>query len=159
MRGQTAVEYLLVFSALLGAFAIVTMAQMITPATDAARDALYLSQARSAADAIAGTIDAVYTNGPGAVKSVSFQMDASWDLELDNAGNKLRITVDTSEGTKRAEENLRYEIDNHHSLPNVSIGLYTVIVEWSDNASVLEGIDSSEIADGKLFIYIRPRGR
>jgi uncharacterized protein (UPF0333 family) len=159
MRGQTAVEYLLVFSAILIMFATVSMAQMINPTSDAARDSLYLSQARSAADSIAGAIDTVYTNGPGAVKSVSFQMDASWDLELDNAGNKLRITVDTSEGTKRAEENLRYEIDNRHSLLNVSVGLYTVIVEWPDNASVLEGIDSSEIADGKLFIYIRPRGR
>jgi uncharacterized protein (UPF0333 family) len=159
MRGQTAVEYLLVFSTVLILLAMVSMAQMINPTSVAARDALCLSQARSATDAIAGAIDAVYANGPGAVYSVSFQMDASWNLELDNAENKLRITVNTSEGTKGAEENLRYEIDNHHSLANVSVGLYTVVVECSDNASVLEGIDSSEIADGKLFIYIRPRGR
>jgi hypothetical protein len=110
-------------------------------------------------DAIAGAIDTVYTNGPGAVKSVSFTMDVTWDLQLDNAENKLRITIKSPGGAENVEDNLRYEIDNHHSLSNISVGTYMVIVEWPSNVSVLEGIDSSEIADEKIFIYIRPRGR
>ncbi|MDI6643337.1 MAG: hypothetical protein QMD95_04755 [Candidatus Hodarchaeaceae archaeon] len=159
MRGQTAVEYLLVFSTALVLFASVTMAQMITPASDAARDSLYLSQARSAADAIAGAIDTVYANGRGAVKSVSFQMDTSWTLQLDNIGNKLRIIVETSKGTENVEDNLRYEVDNYHSLSGITTGTYTVIVEWPENGSIRENINSSALANKKIYIYIRPRGR
>ena len=159
MRGQTAVEYLLVFSTVLVLFAFVTMGQMINPATDAANDALYLSQAREAADAIAGAIDTVYANGRGAVKSVSFQMDKSWALELDNARDKLRIIIETSEGTENVEGNLRYDIDNYHSASGITTGTYTVIVEWPKNISIRENINSSALTDKKIYIYIRPRGR
>lgn len=160
MRGQTAVEYLLVFSAVLVLFASVTIAQMINPASDAARDTLYLSQARSAVDAIAGAIDTVYANGQGAVKSVSFQMDKSWDLQLDNAENKLRIIVENSTGgLVNVEDNLWYEIDNYHALSGITTGTYTVIVEWSNDNSVLENINGSAITNKKIYIYIRPRGR
>lgn len=158
MRGQTAIEYLLIFSTVLVLFAAVTLGQMINPGKEAANDTLYLSQARSAVDAIGGAIDTVYVNGPGAVKSVSFQMEKSWDLQLDNVENKLRIQIQTSQNTENIEDNLRYEIDNYHSLSDIPIGTYTVIVEWSDNSDMLENIDSSALADKKIYIYIRPRG-
>ena len=152
-------EYLLVFSTVLVLLASVTLAQMITPATNAANDALYLSQAREAADAIAGAIDTVYANGRGAVKSVSFQMDRGWALELDNARDKLRIIIETSKGAENVEDNLRYDIDNYHSLSGITTGTYTVIVEWPEDVGVRENIDSSKLADKKIYIYIRPRGR
>lgn len=158
MRGQSAVEYLLVFSAVLIVFGVVTLGQMISPAKESARDTLRLSQARSAVDMIANAIDTVYANGPGAVKSVSFHMDGSWTLQLDNVKNKLRITVETSAGSKDLEANLRYEIDNHHSVAGIVAGAYTVIVEWPEG-SRLEGIGGGKLADKKIFIYIRPRGR
>jgi uncharacterized protein (UPF0333 family) len=159
MRGQTAVEYLVVFSTALTLMGVVTVGQMIDPTTDAADDTLYLSQARSAADAIAKAIDTVYSNGPGAVKSVSFQMDARWALELDNAEDEVRVTVQTSEGDKRAGDNLRYGIDNHHSLSGISFGTFTVIVEWPEDTAVPEEIDDSALGEDKIYIRIRPRGR
>ena len=158
MRGQSAVEYLLIFSAALVIFAGVTIGRMINPAQDAARDALYVSQARSAADAISGAIDTVYANGRGAVKSVSISMDCSWSLHLDNVENKLEIVVQISQGTKNVEDDLRYEIDNYHSLSNISPGTYTVIVEWPENKQIPENIDGRAIGDKKIYIYIRPRG-
>ena len=159
MRGQSAVEYLLIFSAVLVIFAGVTIGRMINPAQDAARDALYVSQARSAADAISGAIDTVYANGRGAVKSVSISMDCSWTLQLDNAKNRLRIIVETSTGTKNVEDNLRYEIDNYHSLSGIAAGTYTVIVEWPENGRIPENIDGSALTGEKIYIRIRPRGR
>ena len=158
MRGQSAVEYLLIFSAVLVIFAGVTIGRMINPAQDAARDALYVSQARSAADAISGAIDTVYANGRGAVKSVSISMHCSWGLQLDNAKNKLRIIVDTSAGSENVEDNLRYEIDNYRSLSGIAAGTYTVIVEWPENKQIPENIDGRAIEDKKIYIYIRPRG-
>ena len=127
MRGQAAVEYLLIFSAVLVIFATVTLGQMINPAQEAGRDTLYLSQARSAADAIAGAINSVYSNGKGAVKSVSFPMDRNWDLQLTE--NKLTISLEISSGTQNVQSNLRYGFDG--SIQNLSAGTYTAIVEWS----------------------------
>jgi len=158
MRGQTAIEYLVVFSAVLMIFASVTIVQMINPSKEAARDTLYLSQARSAADAIAGAIDTVYANGRGAVKSVSFPMDGSWNLQLDNIENKLRIIVGTSRGNENVEDNLRYEILGNHLLPSIPSGVYTVIVEWPENKQKPENIDGRAITSGKIYIYIRLRG-
>ncbi len=159
MRGQSAIEYLLIFSTVLVLFATVTLGQMINPGQEAAKDALYLSQARSAVDAIGGAINTVYSDGQGAVKSVSFQIDQSWGLQLDNAENKLRIQIQTSQRSENVEDNLRYEIDNYHSLLNISSGTYTVIVEWPEDGSISESIDSGALTDKKIYIYIRPRGR
>ena len=158
MRGQTAIEYLVVFSAVLLVFASVTLMQMINPSKEAARDTLYLSQARSAADAIAGAINTVYFNGRGAVDSVSFPMDGGWSLQLDNVRNKLRIIVETSKGNENVEDSLRYEILGNHLLPSIPSGVYTVIVEWSENKQKLENIDGCAVSSCKIYIYIRLRG-
>lgn len=159
MRGQTAVEYLLIFSTVLVLFATVTLGQMINPGKEAANDTLYLSQTRSAVDAIGGAIDTVYMNGQGAVDSVSFRMDSSWNMQLDNVKNKIRIQIQTSQNTENVEDNLRYEINNYHSLLDIPSGTYTVIVEWPEDSSILEGIDGSALAEKKIYVYIRPRGR
>lgn len=162
MRGQSAVEYLLVFSTMLMLFASVTMFQMITPVTNAANDTRYLSQARSAVDIIGGAIDTVYSNGPGAVKSVSFPMDEACTIYFDNTENNdntLRISVGTSNGTENVEGNLQYEIDNYHTPLSLSAGTYTVIVSWPENSIVLENINGSAVANMKIYIYIVPRGR
>lgn len=146
MRGQAAVEYLLIFSAVLVIFATVTFGQMINPAQEAGRDTLYLSQARSAADAIAGAINSVYSNGKGAVKSVSFPMDRSWNLQLTE--NKLTISLEISSGTQNVQSNLRYGFDG--SLQNLSAGAYTAIVEWSS-------VNNSLTQDNyKIIINIKP---
>lgn len=127
-------------------FATVTFGQMINPAQEAGRDTLYLSQARSAADAIAGAINSVYSNGKGAVKSVSFPMDRNWDLQLTE--NKLTISLEISSGTKNVQSNLKYGFDG--SLQNLSAGTYTVIVEWSS-------VSNSLTQDNyKITINIKP---
>ncbi|MFQ5799674.1 MAG: hypothetical protein ACE5H0_13420 [Bacteroidota bacterium] len=146
MRGQSAVEYLLLFSAVLVIFAVVTLGQMINPMQEAGRDTLYLSQARSAADAIAGAVNSVYANGQGATKSVGLSIDQSWNLQLTE--NKLMINLETSSGTENAKSNLRYGFNDN--LQNLSTGAYTVIAEWS-------GDQENIVRDGyKIYIRIKP---
>jgi len=148
MRGQSAVEYLIIFSAVLVIFAAVTLGQMINPAQEAGRDTLYLSQARSAADAIAGAVNSVYANGQGATKSVGFSIDQSWNLQLTE--NKLTINLETSNGTENIESNLRYGFNDN--LQNLSTGTYTVIVEWP-------GDQENIVKDNyKIYIGINPMG-
>jgi len=154
MRGQTAVEYLIIFSTMLAILAGVTIAQMINHVKDAGGDTLHLSQARSAADAIGGAIDTVYANGEGAVKTVTVRVDTTWGLQLDNSENVIRITLETSSGTQNVEDNLKYGIDNHHSLSSIPSGVYTVIVEWPDEDGGTEQLDGSSISENKIYIYI-----
>lgn len=146
MRGQSAVEYLLLFSAMLAIFGVVTLGQMINPMQEAGRDTLYLSQARSAADAIAGAVNSVYANGQGATKSVGFSIDQSWSLQLTE--NKLTISLEISSGTENAESSLRYGFNDN--LQNLSTGTYTVIAEWP-------GDQENTVRDGyKIYIRIKP---
>lgn len=146
MRGQSAVEYLLLFSAMLAIFGVVTFGQMINPMQEAGRDTLYLSQARSAADAIAGAVNSVYANGQGATKSVGFSIDQSWSLQLTE--NKLTISLEISSGTENAESSLRYGFNDN--LQNLSTGTYTVIAEWP-------GDQENTVRDGyKIYIRIKP---
>ncbi len=157
-RGQSAVEYLIIFSAALALFATVTFTQMINPSSDAANDSLYLSQARTAADSIAGAINVVYANGPGAVKSAAVQMDRSWDIQLDNSKNLVRVTVGTSTGGENLEDNLLYKLVSFHSLQNLPAGTYTLIVEWPENESFMENLYEDALAGKKIHICIRPEG-
>ncbi len=146
MRGQSAVEYLLLFSAMLAIFGVVTLGQMINPMQEAGRDTLYLSQARSAADAIAGAMNSVYANGQGATKSEGFSIDQSWSLQLTE--NKLTISLEISSGTENVESSLRYGFNDN--LQNLSTGTYTVIAEWS-------GDQENTVRDGyKIYIRIKP---
>jgi hypothetical protein len=136
----------------------VTVVQLINPSSDAANDTHYLSQARTAVDAIAEAINTVYANGRGAVKSVSLQIDKSWNLQLDDATNKLTITVEISTGNENVGENLRYKIKTNHTISNITAGTYTVIVEWPENASANENVYSGAIADKKIYIYLSLNG-
>ena len=159
LRGQSAIEYLIIFSAALALFVSVTFTQMINPSSEAASDSLCLSQARTAADAIAGSINTVYANGPGAVKSATVQIDRSWAVQLDNKKNVVRITVGISTGNENLEDDLLYKISSYHSLPNVPAGTYTVIVEWPENVTSRENIYGGALANKKIYIYIRPGGK
>lgn len=146
MRGQSAIEYLLIFSVVLVIFAVITLGEMVNPTAEAGKDTLYLSQARSAADAIAGAVNSVYANGQGATKSVGFSIDQSWGLQLTE--NQLTISLEISDGTQNVESSLRYGFNDN--LQNLSTGTYTVIAEWS-------GAQENIVRDGyKIYIRIKP---
>ena len=150
MRGQAALEYLLIFAAMLAILATITWARIINPTQEAGRDTLYLSQARSAADAIAEAMNSVYANGQGAVKSASFTIDRGWSLYLENAGGEenVRVSIKTSESVENIRSSLRYGFNDN--LQNLSAGTYTVIVEWS------EANNSITLDEYKITININP---
>lgn len=162
MRGQGAIEYLTIFTAVLIVFAAVTIPRMVDPGRKAARDSLKVSQARSAADAITNAIDGVYANSQGAVITEEVYLDTAWDLQINNNPPRLRIGVWTSEGMENAWDNLRYGFPNlglgelKDELSNIPRGSYSVIVVWTSYAK--EGIDDSALNDNKIKIYINPGG-
>lgn len=135
MRGQTAVEYLTVFSAALAIIGIATYASMVNPGEEGAQYSLLLSQARSAADAIASAIDTVYINGAGAVKNVGVSFGSEWSLSLDNENDQVVVEVSTSAGYFEFRTSLHYPVENSVELEKISSGSYLVVVEWPENGS------------------------
>jgi len=153
LQGQTAVEYLIVFSAALALLTSVTLTQMIYPSNQAAHHSLHLMQAITAVDSIAGAIDTVYANGSGAVKNLSIQLDCYWSFQLDNIKNVARIIIWTSTSIENLEDSLQYTILYQHSLPKISPGVYTVIVEWPENKNISENLRFS-LNSKKIYIYL-----
>ena len=149
-RGQSVVEYLMIFSAALVLLTSVTLTQMILPSSEAAEKSLYLMQADAAADSIAGAINTVYANGQGSVRSLLVNVDCGWSLQLDNVKNVVRMMIWTSGVMENLEKEVEYRILYQHSLPKIAPGVYTVIVEWrndknSPEAMYLDSSDSKKI--------------
>jgi uncharacterized protein (UPF0333 family) len=158
LRGQSSLEYLLIFSAAIATISSVTLTQIIIPTSNAAAESLQRSQALAAVDTIASAIDTVYANGRGAARSVSLTMDRSWTLQFDNAKDRIRIVVGTSAGAENFEKDIHYEFNRYCSLPAIPSGTYTVIVDWPENMSQGENVRLDSIADKKIYIRIRPWG-
>lgn len=160
MRGQSAVEYMFIFGAVLAVFAAVTVPQMVNPAKEASKDAFWVSQARAAVDVIANAINGVYANSERAVMTEVVSLDGNWELQIDNDSPKLRLGIATYSGTEWVEENLRYGFGNlglgglDNSLSNIPSGSYVVIVEWTSEEA--EGIDDSALDNDKIYIFINP---
>ncbi len=154
MRGQSAIEYVLILAAVMTVFASVTVFQMVDPASEASDDALRVARARSACDLIAGAINSVYANGEGAVRSVGVHLPTIENFGIIGDPPELRLQVWTTEGTENVADNLRYGFDNF--LLNIPSGNYTVIVEWTSEED--EGICGENIAGDKIYIYINPVG-
>ena len=162
MRGQGALEYFIIFSALLLVFSSVTLPQMINPANAASLDVLRVAQGRDAAGTIANAIDGVYANSEGAVITGTVHIDSRWSLKIESDPSTLTIGVGTSEGVENVIDNPRYEFGNlglgglENIVSNLPSGNYTVITEWTSDSK--EGIDNSSIENRKIYIYINPEG-
>lgn len=151
MRGQTAIEFLVCFSALL-IFLATGISRMATPVQEAASNTLFLSQGREAVELIGEAIDTVYSNGEGTIRSVNFKMDESWSLTFDHIQNVVCITLKTSQGEENLEKELNYDFENFHALFSLPSGSYLAVVEWSENSENIN-IDFQE---KKIFIEIHP---
>ncbi len=154
MRGQTAVEYLAVFSVALVVIAVAAVARMIDPARESGESALVMAQAREAVDLIASAVDSVYASGPGSADGVTVRVDAVWSLILDNENSEVKIQVSTSGGVKEFQASLRYPLNGQHTLPNLSSGVYVVVADWPTSNGG-EGIEV--VAENKIIrIHINP---
>jgi hypothetical protein len=151
--GQTAVEYLAVFSAALFVIAVATTQHMIGPAERGAERSLALSQARTIADAVASAIDLVFASGPGAIRSVDASLNLEWGISLDNSTGVVRVIV----GNDNIEARLRYPVENFHQLSPIPPGEYTVVVQWAPRGAQ-ENIDGSALDRHMLYINLAPDG-
>ena len=154
MKGQSAIEYVIILGAAMMVLGSVTVYQLVNPSSDASEMGLRRARAESACNAIASAIDSVYANGPGAVKSVVVSLPPLKKLEILRNPPRLVIQFEIYGGVENTEANIKYGFDS--SISDVPSGSYAVVVEWSEEG--LEGIDSRGLENGKIYIYINPGG-
>ena len=158
-KGQSAIEYLLILSAMLFVLTAIVYPLLIVPARDSAGDTLTLSQARAAVQTIGNAVNTVYYNGRGAVMSGSFQMDKTWNLRIENGQNRVIIVVtDSSLTAENLGENLKYPVKSQHSLTSIPPGTYTIIVEWPENGALPENVWLGPTENKKLYIRMGSSG-
>jgi hypothetical protein len=153
MRGQVAVEYLVIFGAFLTIFGAVIWPQAIVPSEQAATDISSFSRARWLADSVADAINSVYARGLGACQVFLFSLDRSCELILENwkTENGVLRVVRVTEGRENFASPVRYLSSG---LANSPVFLppetFVVRVSWENKA---EGL---WYENRTLFINIRP---
>lgn len=146
MRGQAAVEYMLIAAAVFAIFGSITFAFMINPSQRGSDDTTRRAQVESACNAISNALNDVYSNAQGATKTVAVSMAGVWNISFVKNPPSLKMSISTSSGTENVYEDLRYSFDN--SLTNIPSGNYTVIVEWWENKA-------EQVVKSGTKIYIR----
>jgi hypothetical protein len=84
MRGQAAVEYLIIFGAFLAIFGAVIWPQAINPSQRAATELSSLSRAKILVDSLADAINSVYSAGPGSCRIFLFTLEEGCTVFLEN---------------------------------------------------------------------------
>ena len=150
MRGQAAVEYMLIAAAVFAIFGSITFAFMINPSQRGSDDTTRRAQIESACNAISDALNDVYSNAQGATRTVTVSLADTWSISFVKNPPSLRMSISTSYGTENVYENLRYSFNS--SLTNIPSGSYTVIVAWENTAEQI-------VRSGtKIYIRINPWG-
>ena len=125
-KGQiVSVEYILII-ALLFFILVYVMTPMIGKSIDASMDISKVSDAKVAAQEIAHALDVVYSNGPGAKRTVTVYVPDTTNLTV--SGNNVTLQVTCSDKPRNVTTFTQY------NFPNISLqlnkGWNTVVVEW-----------------------------
>ncbi|WP_455241033.1 class III signal peptide-containing protein [Methanothermobacter tenebrarum] len=130
-RGQLSVEYLLLVFVIILILGGVTI-PLVGRAIDASNDVSRASDAKVAVESIADAADVVYSNGPGAKRTVSFYIPQDGTLGYSN--NMIYFTITFSNNTMR---NITAKTQYSYNLTSNSIqltrGWHTATITWPLN--------------------------
>ncbi|MDI6841711.1 MAG: class III signal peptide-containing protein [Methanothermobacter wolfeii] len=135
--GQVSLEYLLlilVVILVLGGVTIPLIGSSIEASTDVSR----ASDAKIAVQTLADAADIVYSNGPGAKRTVSFYIPVDGTLFVGNSSVKFMVTY--TNGTRsNITASTQYNITA--SATQLTRGWYTAVVYWPLNSSTVSVIN------------------
>lgn len=135
--GQVSLEYLLlilVVILVLGGVTIPLIGSSIEASTDVSR----ASDAKIAVQTLADAADIVYSNGPGAKRTVSFYIPVDGTLLAGNS--RVIFTVTYTNGTRsNITASTQYNITANAT--QLTRGWYTAVVYWPLNSSTVSVIN------------------
>ncbi len=145
MRGQVAVEYLVIFAAFLAIFGGVIWPRVISPAQQTAIDVFHLSRARELADRLAEMMNSVCASGEGAVRSCWIELGTGCRVIFENSG-EARVVVEAM--GESFEVPVRFGVSGENYL---APGTYWICVRWPPRGEPA-GISWGE----NLVVSVRP---
>jgi len=132
-RGQVSLEYLLLILVVLLVLGGVTI-PLIGSSIEASTDVSRASDAKVAVQTLSDAADIVYSNGPGAKRTVSFYIPVDGTLIF--ANNSVIFTVTYSNGTRsNITAPTQYNLTSQSV--NVQRGWYRAVVQWPLNSTTV----------------------
>ena len=153
MKGQVAVEYLVLFGAFLALFGAVIWPQAIRPSQETATKLSSLSRARMLADSLAEAINSVYARGPGSRQTFLFTLEESCRISLERwiTENGTLKVVRVESGGENFMTPVRYLSENLAGASQyLPPGTFVARVLWENMEENLW------YENGTVFINIRP---
>ena len=100
IKGQASVEYLLlalVFLIIIGSVSV----PLVGKAIDSSLDVSHSSDASAAINSIANAVGVVYSNGPGAKRTINVYFSKQGTITYSSANNAIQMSVTLSNGTSK----------------------------------------------------------
>ncbi len=146
-KGQGASEFLIILALFLTILASFTIPSMVRPAFDSSSRVRKISEARTAGDQIASSINNIAWQGDNSRDTISVDISSQWALDMDS--DTVRVLVYGDGGTREVGNSIDYGfVDNIDK----SSGYYRIIIEKVDAG---EGITKSE-DDHTIRIRLNP---
>lgn len=144
-KGQVSVEYILIIFVIIIVMGSVTL-PLVGNSTKTSMDISKTSDVSTAVNSIANAVNVVYSNGPGAKRTLSLYIPVSGSLTYDSSSNSLKMYVNgvaKNSSTPLNESNPSTMKIVDASVPyNVTVTpstltkkWYTVTVEWPLNST------------------------
>jgi len=135
-KGQASAEYLLLILVILIIMGTVTI-PLIGNSISSSSDVSKVSDAKTALTTIADAVNIVYSNGPGAKRTVNVYIPADGIITSDNAAKLIGMNIAVSNGTtKFVNASTSYNVT--FSNPNVSgKKWYNMTVTWNPGNSFI----------------------
>jgi uncharacterized protein (UPF0333 family) len=152
MKGQVAVEYLILFGAFLMIFGIVIWPQAISPSQKVAAETSSMSRAKILADGLADAINSVYSAGPGSCKTFLFTLEQGCTVFLEN-----QITENGALKVVRVESGENFIVPIRYLSENLE-GTYLYLSPGTHAARVLweNAQENMWYENRTLYVRIRP---
>jgi uncharacterized protein (UPF0333 family) len=152
MKGQVAVEYLVLFGAFLMIFGIVIWPQAISPSQKVAMETSSMSRAKILADSLADAINSVYSAGPGSCRTFLFTLEQGCMVSLEN-----QITENGALKVVRVESGENFIAPIRYLSENLN-GTYLYLPPGTHAARVLweNAQENLWYENRTLYVRIRP---
>ncbi len=133
-KGQVSAEYLLLFVVILLILSAVTI-PLVSDSIDASNDVSWASDARSAVNSIASAVDIVYSNGPGAKRTLNVYIPETMNFKTDS--KTISLSVVLSDGTtKQVNATTQYPMSTNDI--DLNKGWRNVTVKWNNGESSIQ---------------------
>ncbi|MFY9637909.1 MAG: hypothetical protein WAK14_03785 [Methanobacterium sp.] len=137
VKGQASVEYLLlalVFLIIIGSVSV----PLVGKAIDSSLDVSHSSDTSAGINSIANAVGVVYSNGPGAKRTINVYFSKGGTISYNSANNTIQMPVVLSNGTSKIiDASVPIAVSLNPSATVISNTNYNATVTWPVNTNTV----------------------